>query len=933
MSTAGWPLLARGRRDGALRTVIGTASFGYPSYHLASLPDRLYGGLDAASRPPSLIQEPSVDVTPVPTPLDVLRADTPSEAWPTESLRSIHRLHALWALIEDRYRLLDAQRIEPLAHQASLVEHILREPHLSRVLIADEVGLGKTVEAGLLIKRLRESAENGVLRVIYLCPAALVDNVAEELERLDLRPRRWSSTHQEARLSPGDSDPLVIASTHRAVFRREGSVDHVATIKRSGPWDVVIVDEAHHLTDWTEDATSPGQRMRLIRDIVHNRLTPGGRLILLTATPHQGHDARYKNLLALLSDKGEHTGASGRIIYRIKDDIRDWDGRQLFPVRDVRPETAVVAGPDYHAWLDAVRAYFTADETDRAHAWRRATALQWCASSPQAGLVYLVRHALRSGWRPETHPALAEAMTCLRPYRGGPADEAIAALQARMSAGIADDDNGAGSEDADSAAALVPPELSAVLHLGAELVRSDAIACKLAPLFRWLDEAPDEKFVLFAQPLDTVYMLRDRLEQHLGAGTVSLVVGGQSPPVRRGEISAFWNDPQRRVLVSSRSGGEGINLQVARRLVHFDVPWNPMEMEQRVGRVHRFGGAQTILVETLLLQGTREEAVLRRARARLGKIVKDLDADRSAVLFARTMALIPWDEIAKLMAGEPVSGLTHNEEEHLDALVKRGYDDWKQADAAFRTQRVELTEMSRGHADDDELEFLLRAVVDAQPVPGCHRRVLTQNGATSQLELQPARVFDLPSGARGYIGRDGGIGIEVAPGTTARLERLGLNHPDIARRLRDVVEAPATSGAGVLLVDTAWWDDWTATAGLEGAFRAGALLFAYALRQLDIAGTPPREVATDLTFLLVGPAGDTSAEPSRPAIARLLAFLRQPRAKRTRPADFAWPAIAAHEAALVERLRRAAPGEPVTAVFPLAAFYLEPARGGAGAET
>ena len=103
-------------------------------------------------------------------------------------------------------------------------------------------------------------------------------------------------------------------------------------------------------------------------------------------------------------------------------------------------------------------------------------------------------------------------------------------------------------------------------------------------------------------------------------------------------------------MVSSRAGGEGINLQVARRLVHIDVPWNPMELEQRVGRVHRFGSRATVLVDTLVMRDSREEEAYAVADQKLRMITKALvPPDRFDALFSRVMTLIPPEELQEAL--------------------------------------------------------------------------------------------------------------------------------------------------------------------------------------------------------------------------------------------------------------------------------------------
>src|SRR5207248_2147566 len=138
-----------------------------------------------------------------------------------------------------------------------------------------------------------------------------------------------------------------------------------------------------------------------------------------------------------------------------------------------------------------------------------------------------------------------------------------------------------------------------------------------------LDQAGTEKIVLFAQPIETVSALARYLERTTGHKP-AIIIGGQSDAERTKEVEAFWRPDGPRYLVSSRAGGEGINLQVARRLIHIDVPWNPMDLEQRVGRVHRFGSRQTILVDTVVVKDSREADAYRIARQKLELITKTL---------------------------------------------------------------------------------------------------------------------------------------------------------------------------------------------------------------------------------------------------------------------------------------------------------------------
>lgn len=909
------PSLVRAPQYPGFRALIDVSTFGYARYTLAALPDRLYTGLDEAQRPQNIVQVAALDTERIPTPLEVLcdPGDFAGDAWPTETRRSLARLESLWLLVEDRYRRLDASVLEPLAHQAALVEHLLTTPGLERVLVGDEVGLGKTIEAGLLVQRLQEQSAG--LRTLYLTEARLVENVVEEFERLGLRPRQWTAQKQEARLTPGDSDRLVVASIHRAVVNQE-------VVGSSGPWDVLIVDEAHHLTDWSADGSDPQQRMRLVRRLIGERLAPNGRVILLTGTPHQGHRDRFVNLLKLLSQGEDADGAMGRVIYRIKDDIRGWDGEPLFPIRQVNPHRIISVPPEYHHWLEVVHGLLTPEiGASRASGWRRATALQWCASSPQAGLAFLVRLALRSGISSQSSNRLREAIAALRPYREGPEDEPLNVLETRLARPPVQDEI-----DTEELFAGGRQRLEEVLALGVGLVRDDAFGQKLGALFDLLEEAEDEKLVVFAQPIETVYTLRRRLEQRLGPGTVALIVGGQEHAVRRDEIARFVEQRHVRVLVSSRSGGEGINLQVARRLVHFDVPWNPMEMEQRVGRVHRYGGAQTVLVDTFVLEGSREERVLARARARLARIVTDLDRERVELLFSRTMSLVPLDELAQLMAGENLGPLTPAEEDRLDHIVAEGYNRLQETDAEFRHRAMTLRTPEPGAVDFSDLESWMRRLGNATPADGWTRWVLAREPGDPEPRrvVAPATVLRLADGRVAFAAPEMAIGINGPDGQPGRPVRVGINDALLAGRLRENVEPGLPpSGAGLALVLVIEWDSWRSRVGVADAFRRGGILATYLVRTIEL-NQSDREVERRMHSWLVAPETGEAIPLPPSAMAELLRLVRDPRPKVKRPVGLQADVLRQFDADRIEELRRMAPTGSLNAVFPIGAIWIEP---------
>ncbi len=903
------------------RDVIGSGNFGYPVYTTAALPERLWTGLPPARRVATVRHgDREAILRPLPTPAENYTARQGEFVPFDETRATLQRIESLWLLTEDDHHLLDAEEIEPLAHQASLVKHVLDSPDLKRVLIADEVGLGKTIEAGLIIKRLREQQD---LAVLYLTESRLVRNVADEFRLLGLRPRMWSSSSKEARIESDDSDPLVIASMHLSV----ANDNRFEAIAASGPWDLIVVDEAHHLSDYTEDGSDPRRRMRLVRQLLEERLRGDGRLLLLTATPHQGHLDRYKNLLRLLSPSRDEREAQGKVVYRLKEDIRDWEGRPLFPTREVHPPTPVEVGPGYRDWLEAVRDLFTRGDETRAAGWRRAQALQWCASSPMAGVAYLARYALRLGLDPAVEPALREAILQLRPYRGGPVDESWDSLFGRISAAVKQTEDDEGDEDAGEVAPGDTDhqrELIQCIAEGADLLRVDAFRAKLDALIQQLARAP--KLVVFAQPVETVWAIKTRLEEELGDGSVSIIVGGQSEDERGSEIGRFWETSDgSRVLVSSRSGGEGINLQVCNQLVHFDVPWNPMEMEQRVGRVHRYGSVDRIQVHTLILEGSREERVLERAKAKLASIARSVgwDEERREQFFGRTMSLVPLEELTALMAAENLGPLSDAEERQLQDMVQTGFEQWRAADGEFRELSTRLMGVDRGPLTDADLERGLQTILGAERRDGWSYRKLVERDGDTATEDSPAHVFETPDGTLGVVGTPQGVALLDPEGASRRPTRLGLNTPEVASALRRKCEldprsadGPTLRGVGCVEVSRESWDEALGALGVEG--RSCVVLVAVSTLVEISSGA---EVGRRVLVSISSAAGVRELDRNMGA-AVIRALLVGRAARRDLSSDAG--DLASIERSMRESLRAA--GDPekgiVAAVFPLGAIQV-----------
>lgn len=890
---------------------------GFDTYDLVRPPARFWSG----ARPRSAVMH-EIDQARVerdPSWLDLLGCPPADETVSAQSRRTLAKAFAWFLLAEDPQRRLDARPVSTLAHQASLVRHVLSTPTLHRVLIADEVGLGKTVEAALIIKELAET--NLGLRVLYLAPAGLVRNVHRELTRIGLHFRCWiAGDERDARLT----DSFVLASIHRAVHPTHYDTFFVPGMR----WDIIVVDECHHLSDWGPQGGKPTRKYKLVQELV--KQSPDARLILMSGTPHQGHQSRFENLVRLLRRGNEAPEAiAGRVIYRTKDDVRDWLGAPLFPRRDVRAPIVVELSPAHRTWLENIHQTFEATEVGdpgegqarrRARTWRCGQALQWATSSIEAGLGFLIRQALRAGWTLERDP-MREALGAIRPYREGAADEPVEALFRRMTMDIdrqrqsqdiedledGDDDSQPQRWSPDTAA------LAGVLRDGVRLLREVGDS-------KWerirggvLDQVSGEKVVLFAQPVETVTAIARYLER-IDGRKPAMIIGGQLEADRAAQVAAFWRPDGPRFLVASRAGGEGFNLQVAHVLVHVDVPWNPMELEQRVGRVHRFMSRRTVQVHTVVVSNSREVDIYDRARQKLEEIARTLvPPEQLEQLFARVMALVPPDELQDVMVRRPLGPLDGVEISALSRLVTEGFSRWQTFHHRYSGTQRDIGALDPGRARWADLERFASDQLGAQRVEGYNALRFRFEGEAVVEASEGAIVLDIV-GSHFACGDFGDMPVlGTGPGAAAR---LGLNVDPVVDALRaaGLPDRP-TGAAHVRLADRA---------GLPETLRTPFGLLIYGRQAVRNQAGTFVESSLDLVVAVV--------EPGRPPVllggdeqAIVLRSLQSASLRRDGSAEPALlDALRGADAALSQQLRRPAADRALRfALFPVAAVIVD----------
>lgn len=567
-------------------------------------------------------------------------ADRARKAWLS------YEAHAI-PLMESASALTSA-KIDLLPHQVVLT-HRIATASPRRYLIADEVGLGKTIETALI---LRELASRGELtRALMVVPAGLVNNWHRELNEV-------FNLDFEVFGSEGDiTDRKTNAfAKHDRLIASIDTLKRPARIKRlldAPRWDLVVFDEAHHLTAYrTGGKVRKTENYKLAEALKdHSR-----DLMLLSATPHQGNHFQFWMLAQLLNptlfsspeEMLEQRHRLNTVMFRrTKADACQPDGSPLFARRWVHTESFLM-NQEERLFYEKLREYLEdgfnlarrQGSKGQALGFLMAIFQKIAASSFSAVRRTLKRRLLmltlheallrdkdldiegRERLTEEARELVHEEFGLARDIIGrSEVDRVLADLKYRLvkkldeeALEMASDPYGSeyGAAHAEEAASAVVE-----LHLPEERLRigdllkvfpqqretkAQKLLDGLGTLWR---QNPQEKIVVFATYLGTVDLIVREIEQTFPGQGVAVLRGGDHGAKIAAE-RRFRQKDGPRVLVCTAAGREGINLQFARILFNFDLPWNPMDMEQRIGRIHRYGQNHTAQVYNLVLSDTIE---------------------------------------------------------------------------------------------------------------------------------------------------------------------------------------------------------------------------------------------------------------------------------------------------------------------------------------
>lgn len=481
--------------------------------------------------------------------------------------------------------------VEPRAYQLVPLLMALKLD-IVRLLIADDVGIGKTIEAALILRELLDRGE--ITRMSVLCPPHLCEQWQRELkDRFHINAvvvRSTTASRLERGLPANES--IFEAYPFTVV-----SLDYIKSDRRRDEFqracpECVIVDEAHTCT---HSGQGKQQRYALLKGLAAN---PDRHLILLTATPHSGDEEAFYNLLGLLNP--EFTALKDlpmdarqplreklarHFVQRRRPDIQEWRDSQIFPDRLTTEVTYALSGPWgqlFDEVLDYARTLLERSEgqghLQQRMSWWAALALLRCISSSPAAAVNALRTRLDSSTRVEGSAPLSENEIA----------EAEAQGRERVLDGLPDDLT---TQDIEPAARTEDSALLEELIVKAEGLSGQAKDPKLKRLTEHLKELTVEGFqpVIFCRYIATAHYVAEHLRKVFPQHAILAVTGEFAASEREATVETMA-DSEKRILVATDCLSEGINLQsLFTAVVHYDLSWNPTRHEQREGRVDRFG--------------------------------------------------------------------------------------------------------------------------------------------------------------------------------------------------------------------------------------------------------------------------------------------------------------------------------------------------------
>ena len=564
--------------------------------------------------------------------IEVVERRIDFSARPEDSFLTIEAFRFRYASLFDPLLAMNVSKIDPLPFQIEAVYgYVLKQPRI-RFLIADDAGAGKTIMAGLIIKelKLRRLAK----RILIVVPGHLKDQWRRELkEKFDetfmVLDRSTFNAHYGE--NPWEKNDQIITSIDFA--KQDDILPSLSAVE----WDLVVVDEAHKMAAYQYgNKLSKTQRYKLGE--VLSKIT--NHLLFLTATPHKGDPENFRLFLDLLVpgffassrmvEESLRNKDNPLFIRRLKEDLRDFEGKPIFTRRFPRTISFKLSNKEKELYNEVSRYVI-----DR---YNKALMMDYRRRNVAFALVILQRRMASSTY------ALLRSLERRKErlekiLKGEEEPREIGEIDLEVLEDLEESERWRREREWESVSVARSPEeledeirtLEKLIGKAKEIVRSEG-EVKLKELRKAIEEGfrkiremnGNPKVLIFTESKDTLEYLVRKIR---GWGyKVNWIHGGMSMYDRIRAEKIFRDESE--IMVATEAAGEGINLQFCHIMINYDIPWNPNRLEQRMGRIHRYGQQKDVYIFNLVAEDTREGEVLKRIFDKLEEIRRKLGSDR-----------------------------------------------------------------------------------------------------------------------------------------------------------------------------------------------------------------------------------------------------------------------------------------------------------------
>ena len=576
-----------------------------------------------------------------------IATDFTSEAW--KIFLALEAKRYRLASLYDPLLAMNTSKVDPLPHQIEAVYgHVLKMPKI-RFLLAHDPGAGKTIMAGLIIKELK--LRRIIQRVLVVVPGHLKDQWRRELkdrfeERFVVITREYIKSHYGENV--WNKENQLITSIDFA------KRDDVIPSLSASEFDLIIVDEAHKMSATKYgDKTERTGRYKLGEILSKN----SEHLLFLTATPHKGDSENFRMFLDLLRPGFFKTTSmiqeslknldNPLFLRRTKEDMTDFEGKPLFVPRKVLTPDIRLSDPEKDLYNET--SMYVREQYNKALATDKKRNISFALIILQRRFASSIYSLLRSLQRRRT-----KLKDLLEMGKARDATASMHSIDSDVVEDMSEDDRWREEElwETLSMAGTLEELRAEISTIDGLIRRAEAIIddeddeTKLAQLKKTLTGMDEnhrhDKILIFTESKDTLKYITKKIE--LWGYTVNTIHGDMSLEDRVRAEAVFRNET--RVMVATEAAGEGINLQFCHLMINYDLPWNSNRLEQRMGRIHRYGQQQEVTVFNLVASETREGRVMTTLLRKLDEIKSAFSSDK---VFDVISEILPGRSLARLM--------------------------------------------------------------------------------------------------------------------------------------------------------------------------------------------------------------------------------------------------------------------------------------------